>query len=323
MSWTVDWSCDEEMAKDARAILESKARRVHGRRYLSSHVDAAYRSKVEADIALRNARRTRWLGRATFPDSSSLPLLDIGCGFGTFVLACRALGLEAHGVDMGEGEIAFARRRQRRVLGSDRPFCFHHQRAETLPFPDQRFRIVTLWTVIEHVPRWKELLEEAARVLEPGGLLLLVAPNYLSTWKEPHFHVPWLPLFALLPRAVAGRYVSWLGLGRDYYDEELALVHVLPVARWLAHHGFDIGFGHELLLRTAPERAGETDHPSRALSTAASVSRQAERLGVGRLLEGLIGLYAWFPLRSVVFYARKGGQQPEEVEDLVNSPSSA
>lgn len=54
-----------------------------------------------------------------------------------------------------------------------------------LPFADQSFDTVLCTQVIEHVPEPARLLAEIARVLRPGGLLLLTAPHIWELHEEP------------------------------------------------------------------------------------------------------------------------------------------
>lgn len=50
-----------------------------------------------------------------------------------------------------------------------------------LPFPDQTFDTALSCETVEHVPHPERAFHELARVLKPGGRLLLTTPNYLST----------------------------------------------------------------------------------------------------------------------------------------------
>lgn len=43
----------------------------------------------------------------------------------------------------------------------------------TLPFPDQSFDVVVCAEVLEHAPRWRGIVDECARVLRPGGRLII------------------------------------------------------------------------------------------------------------------------------------------------------
>lgn len=94
-------------------------------------------------------------------------LLDIGCGFGFFLSQMRSLGFEAHGIDIAEQALLYARTQMDLVV-SNRSLS---------DFPDQSFDILTAFYVIEHVPDPKGMLSECYRLLKPGGLLLLRWPN--------------------------------------------------------------------------------------------------------------------------------------------------
>ena len=78
------------------------------------------------------------------------------------------------------------------VRGATRQPTFLQGFAETLPFPDASIDIVTCLTVIEHVNSPAKAIAEMGRVLRPGGMLFLEAPNY--RWpREPHLGVWCVP----------------------------------------------------------------------------------------------------------------------------------
>ena len=101
-------------------------------------------------------------------------ILDAGCGTGNNLRHLARHG-RALGVDLSEQALAFCRSRGVAVA-----------RAEllALPFPDGRFDCVTSLDVIYH--RWvkddAEAVREMARVLRPGGLLLLRVPALRILW---------------------------------------------------------------------------------------------------------------------------------------------
>jgi SAM-dependent methyltransferase len=91
--------------------------------------------------------------------------LDIGCGSSRILFSLE----NALGVDVQIGKIRFVRARGARgLLGS----------AFALPFGDQSFDCVVCSQVIEHLPDDPLLFEEMARVLKPGGRLIIGTPNY-------------------------------------------------------------------------------------------------------------------------------------------------
>ncbi len=65
-----------------------------------------------------------------------------------------------------------------------------------LPFSDDAFDVIESMDVIEHTEDDRAYLAELARVLAPGGLILMVTPNRL--WPvEQHFDIigpPYLPI---------------------------------------------------------------------------------------------------------------------------------
>jgi SAM-dependent methyltransferase len=106
--------------------------------------------------------------------SGPVTILDAGCGTGNNLRHLARYG-RALGVDLSEEAVAFCRARG--VAAA---------RAEllSLPFPDACFDCVTSLDVIYH--RWVEddaaAVREMARVLRPGGLLLLRVPALRILW---------------------------------------------------------------------------------------------------------------------------------------------
>jgi ubiquinone/menaquinone biosynthesis C-methylase UbiE len=56
--------------------------------------------------------------------------------------------------------------------------------AERLPFPDNKFDLITSEWVFEHIRDAESVMAEVARVLRPGGKLIFLTPNALNynTW---------------------------------------------------------------------------------------------------------------------------------------------
>ena len=51
---------------------------------------------------------------------------------------------------------------------------------QPFPLPDKSFDIVFTKSVIEHVENWENFLSEISRVLKPGGLVVVMTPNWNS-----------------------------------------------------------------------------------------------------------------------------------------------
>jgi ubiquinone/menaquinone biosynthesis C-methylase UbiE len=104
-------------------------------------------------------------------------VLDVGCGIGHWGQELsRFLPNDAKitGVDREAEWVQKASERTKEQKGR-----FHYQQspAETMPFADNTFDLVTCQTVLLHVHDVTKVLNEMVRVLKPGGLLIVAEPN--------------------------------------------------------------------------------------------------------------------------------------------------
>lgn len=97
-------------------------------------------------------------------------LLDVGCGAGQYLATVAGLGWEPHGLDISPAAIEAARAR----LPQGR---FQVGFLEQAGYPAGYFDVVNMSHVLEHLPSPARALREAARILKPGGLLLIHVPN--------------------------------------------------------------------------------------------------------------------------------------------------
>ena len=113
------------------------------------------------------------LGRPA-PVADGAPILDVGCGTGIMLEHLAPVG-EATGLDFSSTALSFCRQR-----GAER---LVQARGEQLPFSDSSFGAVTAFGVIEHIDADREALAEWARVLRPGGSLVLLTSAYQWLWS--------------------------------------------------------------------------------------------------------------------------------------------
>ena len=100
-------------------------------------------------------------------------VLEVGCGFGAnlAVLDQRVTGCRLVGVDVGRPQLALARERVRSERGNRLEWI--EADAVALPFPDAVFHRVLAVECAFHFASRRAFLGEAARVLRPGGRLVL------------------------------------------------------------------------------------------------------------------------------------------------------
>ena len=106
-------------------------------------------------------------------------VLDAGCGDGTLVCAAASQGAEVTGIDSDSAMINAARSRAARA--GVRPTLLEG-RVEQLPFPDASFDVVVSITVLCFVPDADAALREMARVLRPGGRLVIGELGRWNLW---------------------------------------------------------------------------------------------------------------------------------------------
>ncbi|OGB02939.1 MAG: hypothetical protein A3G29_03480 [Burkholderiales bacterium RIFCSPLOWO2_12_FULL_64_99] len=99
-------------------------------------------------------------------DGTTGPLLDVGCGVGgtTALIADHFPDVPVHAINISASQIDLCRQREPRV-------SFEVMRAEALSYSDAQFNIVTSVEAAMHFRGRREFLQEAFRVLRPGGRL--------------------------------------------------------------------------------------------------------------------------------------------------------
>lgn len=113
---------------------------------------------------------TQLLGRG----SAGLRILDVGCSNGVFVHIANEAGMQAEGVDTSPQAVAD---------GVKKGLKLHQGYLQDIAFPDASFDVVTMYEVIEHVADSAALIRECARILRPGGLLLIGTGN-ANSWTR-------------------------------------------------------------------------------------------------------------------------------------------
>lgn len=116
-------------------------------------------------------------------------LLDIGCGDGALASALARRGAIVTGLDADSVMIAAARRRAK-IEGTQLHLV--EGQAERLPFNDASFDLVVAVTVLCFVRDAERAFMEMARVLKPGGRLVIGELGRWSFWAAHRRVRGWL-----------------------------------------------------------------------------------------------------------------------------------
>lgn len=168
-------------------------------------------------------------------------ILDVGCGTGELVVRMNVLGFDATGVDLHERHLVLAR-----ILAEENDLpntLFVSNNGNDLPFENNSFDIVTLFSVVEHLSdtTLSQLLPELKRIC--CGILYVLVPNRLKL-TDDHTglrFVPWMP------RWLATLYVKSRGPKYQYYISESATWDVYHrsygrVVSLFQNYGFTVRF---------------------------------------------------------------------------------
>jgi SAM-dependent methyltransferase len=246
-----------------------------------------------AHILTAPARAEHWLEKLG-PMDRDRPLLDLGCGSGSFLAAVgRAAGAERRllGVDIAMRWLLVARKRLEEEGLAHVPLVCAC--AERLPLADDCAGGIVAGDVIEHVADQTATLAEAHRVLAPGGRLVMATPNRFSLAPEPHVGV-WGVGF--LPRKFMRGYV------RLFKNVDFRAIRT-------------VGLGEcRRLLRASPFGGGTVQAPALPADDLAQFGRLKRALGraYNRLVAGRAGQALALragPLFHVVC-TRAAGQAP-------------
>jgi SAM-dependent methyltransferase len=104
-------------------------------------------------------------------------VLEVGCGAGVDLARFARGGARVTGVDLAQSAIDLARANfeQQHLQGT-----FHRADGEQLPLPDNAFDLVYAHGVVQYTANPRKLVEEAHRVLRPGGEAIFQVYNRVS-----------------------------------------------------------------------------------------------------------------------------------------------
>lgn len=171
-------------------------------------------------------------------------LLDVGPNVGTCMDVARERGWRVHGIEIN----AEAARYSRETRGLD--VITGTLGPET--YPPGRFDVVLMGDVIEHVASPKDVMGTVARILRPGGVVLISTPD-IAGWAarllqvKPVEHIHYFDA-RTMERLVRGAGLELVGIDPlDRYHDLTAMVHsttfgglfraLAPVFR-VAHRAF-------------------------------------------------------------------------------------
>ena len=97
-------------------------------------------------------------------------LLDVGCGYGFFLLEAKRNGWQVFGTELSHIAVNYARENQ------NLPDVYFSDLSD-IEFSVDKFDAINLTNVLEHVPSPTVILENCASKMANGGIILIRVPN--------------------------------------------------------------------------------------------------------------------------------------------------
>jgi ubiquinone/menaquinone biosynthesis C-methylase UbiE len=185
------------------AVVKDTVQRYWSGRAATYDNDAIHALHSEAQRQAWLALIQRWAG------SGPIDALDVGCGTAFLGLQLAGLGHRVVGVDCSEAMLALARAKASQAgLAID----FRLADAEQLPFPPASFDLIVERHVLWTLPDPAAALTNWARVLRPGGRLVLIELAGRRRERDGYARISAsLPLFSDQPAARVAALVAAAG----------------------------------------------------------------------------------------------------------------
>ncbi len=95
-------------------------------------------------------------------------ILDIGCGTGEFLNTCKNAKWDCTGIEPDSDA---------RKMAIQNYALDVREESDLSSLPDSSFDIISMWHVLEHVPKLNQRVEELKRLIKPNGVIIIAVPN--------------------------------------------------------------------------------------------------------------------------------------------------
>jgi len=137
-----------------------------------SHTDASISLFDKVYQTVKNYTIKQKIKLISSLNTENKTILDIGCGTGDFLEACKNNDWKITGAEPNEGA--------RNLTIKKTEIGIHTNIEEILENNSNKFDVITMWHVLEHVPNLQEYISSLKNLLRPNGVLIIAVPNYKS-----------------------------------------------------------------------------------------------------------------------------------------------
>ncbi len=142
-------------------------------------------------------------------------LLDVGCGTGVFLLMAQQNNWTAFGIEPNENA---------RIIANDKTNNSVFGVEQILKFKPKSFDVITLWHVLEHLPRLEEKISILKSLLAQNGTLIIAVPNFKS-YDAKYYKEFWAAYD--VPRHLW--HFSQKAISKIVAKEQMKVIKILPM----------------------------------------------------------------------------------------------
>ncbi len=153
--------------------------------------------------------------------------LELGIGTGRVAAPFLRRGHDYSGVDISDDMLAVLAEK----AGPASRLTFRNADVTELPFPDANFDVVLTVHLLHLIPDWPRALEEARRVLTPGGYFVMGHDRGLPGSPASEIRHQWRALVREIGAELRPEYGSW-GEVESALIESGAYMNLYQAARW-------------------------------------------------------------------------------------------
>jgi 2-polyprenyl-3-methyl-5-hydroxy-6-metoxy-1,4-benzoquinol methylase len=184
---------------------------MYAENYFTSQSEGYGYKDYELTSHLRKKTFQKWIeGITPWLSPVKGAVLDIGCASGYFLELMREKGWEVEAIELDMNMLEKVKAKNIKVSG--RPFEEFKS--------DKKYKLITMFDVLEHVPDLKTTFNKFYELLDEDGIVVLITPDFGSTQRKV-FGKKW---FQYKPQEHI-QYFSSATLARAIAPSGLKLVH--------------------------------------------------------------------------------------------------
>ncbi|WP_148869481.1 class I SAM-dependent methyltransferase [Tenacibaculum adriaticum] len=142
-----------------------------------SHTDSSKSIIDKVYKLVRNYTLKTKLNLLNSFNSKEKTLLDIGSGTGDFLAICKQNNWKVSGIEPNK---------KAREISITKKLVVKENLSEI----NEKFDVITMWHVLEHVPDLIEYIQQLKGLLKPDGVLVIAVPNFKS-YDAKHYKQFW------------------------------------------------------------------------------------------------------------------------------------